>query len=122
MNKKIGWTNVKFGKHPQGIFYESPEELRIQGGGKYFVTYANDSKMETFNNLVDAKKFVANINQKQKNFEVYFQYNKTGVWTFDNIHDALEFANKHYENKPIIYHLARDDIIFQYDKRKSKLN
>ncbi len=72
-----GWTNVKFGKHSQGVFYPSDKELIRQGGKKYFVTYAHDTKMKTFSNKIDAQKFVALVNPYKKLLRMKWGDDKT---------------------------------------------
>lgn len=52
--------------------------------------------------------------KKERNYEVWFQYNKSGNWYFSSLFEAKQFANKYYKNKPMIYDIQKDDIIGAY--------
>ena len=81
--------------------------------------------LQMFGTLKDADKFVKKFmrdNPIQNNFEVWFEFNRTGIWYFETIQEAIKFANKYYDNKPIIYHLARDEVVMQYSKDKIRID
>jgi uncharacterized protein YlbG (UPF0298 family) len=45
-----------------GKIYECDEELKKQSNGdKYFVLYAEETKMKTFSNKKDANKFISKL-------------------------------------------------------------
>lgn len=60
------YRDISFGRHPQGVFYPADEELKKQSGDKYFVSYANDTKIRTFSRKDDAQRFVKKVNQRRK--------------------------------------------------------
>lgn len=43
--------------------YECDEELRKISGDKYFIPYANDTKLKTFKTKKEAKRWLKNLKQ-----------------------------------------------------------
>lgn len=57
---------IDFGKHDRGVFYPADEQLKKDyPGTKYFVTYANDTKMNLFGDIESARSFVEKIIKKK---------------------------------------------------------
>lgn len=57
-----GWSTIKEGKrYPNGVvmLYADPELRKQSGGDRWFVMYANETKMKTFPTKEKAQKFAA---------------------------------------------------------------
>lgn len=111
-----------FEKLSEAEEYAQKVKQRVDVKTQVFVDIIN---LDT-NQLVNRyKKKSGNVNysrKSKKNFEVWFEFNKTGTYYFGTIKEAIDFANKHYKNKPIIYHLARDEIVMEHSKNKRRID
>jgi hypothetical protein len=72
----------------------------------YYLEPQNNPENKIFKTVGEFRSF-----RDKNNFEVWFQYNKSGNWKFRTLQEAVEFAREFKENKPVFYHIAKDDVI-----------
>jgi len=88
---------IKLEKGTYAYYYPTDRQLQIDTGGKYFITYAEETKIQTFTNKRDAESFISLLKKQATTDKQPYQFAYGTVWA-NSKKEALKELKKTMKN------------------------
>lgn len=76
----LEFGKINLGNNKFAYYYPTDETMKEETGGKYFVTYAEETKIEIFTNKRDAEWFIKRLKDQLKINKSPYQFAYGTVW------------------------------------------